>query len=125
MTEALEFSRQIATESVGDGDMSFSIDATPEERARLAERFDLVSLDRLSAKITLTPEKGGQWLRLKGSFSALVRQICVVSLESFESDIENTLERLFDTTLKDGDNPEEDFEFEGEDPPGPRRGGHN
>ena len=119
ITEALEFSREIATESVDDGGFSLSIKATKEELGRLAERFNLVSLDRLSAEITLTPERGGKWIRLKGSISAVITQNCVVSLEPFESIIEDTLERVFDTTLMDGRKTEEDFEFDGEDPPDP------
>lgn len=121
--ELLEFSREIATDSVGDDGLSISIDATPEERLSLAERFDLVSLERLGAEITLTPENNGQWIRLKGTFSALIRQNCVVTLDPLENNIDGTLERVFDTTLREeaaaeGD-PEEDFEFDGVDPPDP------
>jgi len=122
-TETLEFSREIATEKIGDAGRTMSIEATPEERDRLANRFGLVSIERLSAEIILTPEKGGKLIRLKGTFSALITQNCVVNLEPFESTIEETLERVFDPTLMEeetpGESPEGDFEFKHQDPPEP------
>jgi len=122
-TETLEFSREIATEKIGDAGRTMSIEATPEERERLAVRFGLISLERLIAEIILTPEKGGKLIRLKGAFSALITQNCVVTLEPFESTIEEKLERVFDTTLMEeealGESPEGGFEFKHHDPPEP------
>lgn len=77
---APEFSRLVALARLGREPLRAEIEASPEERRRLARRFGLVTLDRLAAVVTLTRESGGR-VRLDASFEAEFAQDCVVSLE--------------------------------------------
>ena len=55
------------------------IKATPEECAALAQRFDLVRVKHLSARITLT--RDGPSVRAAGQLNADVVQSCAISAE--------------------------------------------
>ncbi len=121
--EAIEFSRPITPESLGEKGKVLSIEANADERSRLAQRLGLDGLEALSAEIRLTPRSGGRMVRLEGTFRALVRQICVVTLEPVEDHIEGTVERIYDTTIEGLKGEEEDIDVDGEDPPDPLFGG--
>ncbi len=121
--EGTEFSRPVSPESLGVKGRMLSIEANADERSRLAERLGLDGLEALSAEIRLTPRSGGRMVRLEGTFKALVRQICVVTLEPVEDHIEGTIERLYDTTFEEHENEEENIDIDGEDPPDPLIGG--
>jgi uncharacterized metal-binding protein YceD (DUF177 family) len=56
------------------------IAATEAERAALARRFSLLTLDRLEAEVGLRTLPGGM-VRLSASFTAEIVQSCVVTLE--------------------------------------------
>lgn len=121
--EAAEFSRPITPESLGEKGKVLSIEANADERSRLAQRLGLDGLEALSAEIRLTPRNGGRIVRLEGTFKALVRQICVVTLEPVEDHIEGTIKRIYDTTFEELENEEENIDMDGEDPPDPLIGG--
>lgn len=72
-----EFSRRYPLDSIGSETRTMSIEATDSERAALACRFDLVSLDALRATATLVAVAGGAEAR--GTIHAAVTQACVVS----------------------------------------------
>jgi uncharacterized metal-binding protein YceD (DUF177 family) len=72
-----EFSRRFALDSIGSIARNVSIEATAEERAAVAMRFDLVSLDALTATATLIASVAG--VETKGRFVADVVQGCVVT----------------------------------------------
>ena len=101
-----EFSRPVSLESLGEKDKMLSIVANADERSRLAERLGLDGLEALSAEIRLTPRSGGRMVRLEGTLKALVRQICVITLEPVEDHIEGTVERLYDTNFEGLENGE-------------------
>lgn len=82
-----EFSRRIAVNRQVDPRQSFAIEATAGERAALAERFGLVSLDRLVASGTVDTLAGGTRAILRAGFEARVIQTCVVTLEPFAADL--------------------------------------
>lgn len=75
-----EFSRRIDGLRLNAGGESFEIAANAEERAGLARRFDLLALDRLAAKVKLTPLAGG-FYRLAATLDAELAQACTVTLE--------------------------------------------
>jgi len=88
-----EFSRLIAVEpgmGAGTEAMAIEVEAGPEERAALAARFGLLSLDHLSAKGRLQVFDGGQSARLEARMAADVVQPCVVTLEPVASHIEDS-----------------------------------
>ncbi len=121
--EGTEFSRPITTESLGGKGKALSIEANADERSRLAQRLGLDGLEALSAEIRLTPRNGGRMVRLEGTFKALVRQICVVTLEPVEDHIEGTIERIYDATFEGLESEAENIDMDGEDPPDPLIGG--
>jgi hypothetical protein len=75
-----EFSRPIAVEQIGPQETVREIAANVAERARLAERFGLLGLDRLVATVRLRRGRAGLVL-LEGHFEADAVQACVVTLE--------------------------------------------
>ncbi len=76
---APEFSRPVLAERVGLAGLSLEIEANAAERAALARRFGLVSLDRLAAQARFTVMRPGL-VRVAGHFEADIVQACVVSL---------------------------------------------
>ena len=80
MNNLAEFSRRIDGLRLSPGGERVEISAKPEERAGLAKRFGLLSLDRLDAKVKLMPLAGG-FYRLAAEFEAEVVQACVVTSE--------------------------------------------
>ncbi|MGH6661071.1 MAG: hypothetical protein ACREB6_06005, partial [Rhodospirillales bacterium] len=95
-----EFSRPVAVESLDDGGVALTVEADATERARLAERFGLVAIDSLTGKVRVTPEEDGTMFRLDGSFTADVRQTCVVTLEELPVHVENSFERQYSALVE-------------------------
>jgi uncharacterized metal-binding protein YceD (DUF177 family) len=89
-----EFARPIAADSVGSQTQHRDIVADPAERAALARRFGLLSLDRLSATLELRRE-AGEVIRLTGSLVGDVVQSCVVSLAPVPAHIEADFEASY------------------------------
>jgi uncharacterized metal-binding protein YceD (DUF177 family) len=77
---APEFSRIIPLARVGFAPFEQEIAATPAECAALAERFGLLGLDRLTARVMLE-RKPGETILLSAEWDAAFTQECVVSLE--------------------------------------------
>ena len=90
MTRALPpsgpLSRRFDAASARDAAVTVAVEATPEERDALAMDCDLPGIDALSAAFVVRPEGVGG-LHVTGTVSARVRQICVVSLDEFASDV--------------------------------------
>ncbi|MBF0334332.1 MAG: DUF177 domain-containing protein [Alphaproteobacteria bacterium] len=120
-----EFSRPVRVGSLPPGGRTYAIEAKPDERAALAKRFDLISLDSLKATLRLRPV--GRQVRLEGDLSAEVTQRCVVTLEPIEA----TVEERFEMCYAEGEGDEDErfserdivVEYEGEDVPDPIVGG--
>jgi len=91
---APEFSRPVDIPRITGRASAHKIAADAPERAGLAERFALVSLDRLAAEIRLERLPGGL-VRLDASLSADVVQSCVVTLEPVANAVEETFTLLF------------------------------
>jgi len=90
---AVEFSRPVRISEI-DRLKGFEIEATAEERERLARRFGLEGIDRLTA--TVDVRKAGRGLyRVAGRLTAEIRQICVVTLEAFPSTVAEDYEALY------------------------------
>ena len=74
--------RPIAAEDVGAQGLTLAFEANAEERAALARRLDLVSLEALAAQLRfeLADEVEGG-IRVTGTIRAELAQRCVVTLE--------------------------------------------
>ena len=74
---ANEFARPVRIDSIGETDHAVAIEADATERAALAARFDLIAIDRLSAKIRV--RRAGAIVDAEGIVQAHVTQACVAS----------------------------------------------
>ncbi len=95
----IEFSRIIRADHLGELGETFSFTADEDERRRLAERFDLLSLDALDATVEAGPlkvraRKGvrAEGVRARVKFTADVLQSCVVTLEPVANKVEHGFE---------------------------------
>ena len=79
---APEFSRPVPLARLGTEPFRQEISATLGERAALARRFDLVSLDRLDAVVELV-RQGEDLVLLRAEFEAVFEQTCTVTLDPF------------------------------------------
>ena len=66
------------------------VEATAEECAALARDFGLPEIRRLAGDFRLTTSAKG--IHVAGTVRASISQICVVTLESFDSDVEEEVE---------------------------------
>lgn len=89
-----EFSRLIAVDRVPTEGTFEYLTANHAERNNLANRFGIIAIHELSAVLKLEQWRRGG-LKISGNMNALVEQLCVVTLESFESRIAEKLVRYF------------------------------
>ncbi len=116
----LEFSRPFAIDDINANGSLVELEADPEERRHLAERFDLLALDRLVARLVVTRGASGIPIRVKGRLKASVVQRCVVSLEPVASEIDEPVEAEYAPPAADG--TEEIIHLDQPDPPEPLEG---
>lgn len=112
-----EFSRRLAIDEIAREGSVMTLEATPDERKRLAARFGLLALDRLTADLTVTRALSGIPIRVQGRLSASVVQECVVSLEPVNSEINELIDVEYAPVAED--EPEEGFSLDEPDPPEP------
>jgi hypothetical protein len=79
-----EFSRPVAVASIPPEGRVIALEASATERALLAIRFGLPSIEALACRFALSPLPGSG-LSAEGTLAARVRQVCVVSGEAFEA----------------------------------------
>jgi uncharacterized metal-binding protein YceD (DUF177 family) len=77
------------------GGIELSFGATAEECRALAERFDLVAVERFVGHARLERDGKGQVVSLRGRLEAQVVQSCVVSLEEVRSTVDEAFECRF------------------------------
>lgn len=85
MTEP-EFSRLVRLDQVGAGESAHAVHAEDGERAALAARFALPSVDALDAHFTL--RRDGAGVLARGHLSARVVQSCVVTGDPVPATVE-------------------------------------
>ena len=112
----VEFSRLIPVDRVPDLGSREKLEANEEERAALATRFDLVSIQAFTGKMELKPwRKGG--IRVTGRMEADVTQNCVVTLDPFDTHVTFEIERFFLGKTNAGATQVRDVEsLEGDEP---------
>lgn len=89
--EAPEFSRPLHLERISTTQHREEVTATEKERIALARRFDLLSLDGLSASFTLKRVRS-DLVRVKGRIAAELAQACVVTLDPVRAHIDERFE---------------------------------
>ncbi len=81
-----ELSRPHQAESPGPSARDITITATDGECAALAERFGLPAIGLLACHFRLVASPGG-FVAATGDLTARITQVCVVTLEEFESPV--------------------------------------
>ena len=90
-----EFSVVVDLEELPDGETAFDLAADAAERAALAKRFGLISLDRFEAQLAVEWVERDKVLALRGRISADVVQSCVVTLEPVPNTVSEAIDLLF------------------------------
>ena len=90
----LEFSRLVPLARLGPEPFRQRIEATSSERAGLARRFDLVSLDQLAATVELR-RQGAKVVLLEAAFEAKFVQSCVMTLDPVAGTISDHFSLVF------------------------------
>ena len=111
-----EFSRPLAADSIGSRAQRREIVADASEREALARRFDLTSLDRLTATLELRCHSGDV-IGLTGHLVGDVVQSCVVSLAPVAAHIETDFEASY--SVRERSLPQVDVDPLGSDGPEP------
>jgi uncharacterized metal-binding protein YceD (DUF177 family) len=96
-----EFPRPIR---LGPDPREVALEATPAECAALAQRFGILGIGALSARLRLVPEPGGT-VRARGTLAATVEQLCVVTLEPVTQTVEAKVDLRI---LAEGETPADD-----------------
>lgn len=81
---------------------SLEITASPIQRAAIAERLQILSVESFASTLTARSLRGG--IRVKGRLVADVTQQCVVSFEPVPEHIEEMVDRVFLPGRADDDN---------------------
>ncbi|MDO7841351.1 YceD family protein [Sphingomonas immobilis] len=88
-----EFSRPERVDTIGAGEREVTIAAEPAERAALAQRFALVSIDALEATLGVRREAAG--IAVRGRVTASVVQACTVTAEPIAVTVDEAVALLF------------------------------
>lgn len=83
---ASPLSRPIKVDDVPEGGVEIAIEADVDERAAIAKSAGLIAVDSLEAHLEVSKQSETKF-RVAGALRARITQTCVVSLESFESEI--------------------------------------
>ena len=76
-----------------DGRTFVDVEATEAERAALATAYDLLSIASLKARYNVV--KRGRLVTVTGNLHARLTQVCVVTLDPFESDLDEPVEMQY------------------------------
>ena len=90
---ALPLSRPIRVTDLPAEGTDITIEATPEEREALARDFKLPAIHAVTGTFRLTGTRSR--VRVSGHVNATVSQICVVTLDPFESQIREEVDVAF------------------------------
>jgi hypothetical protein len=94
MAEDAPFLRPVRVESVPEGGVEHSIEASEAERRTLAKLHGLPAIGRLTAKFTLS-RAGRGIVRVRGDVKAEATQTCVASLEPLDVVLEEPVDVRF------------------------------
>jgi uncharacterized metal-binding protein YceD (DUF177 family) len=103
---------------LGHDERRYDIETNAEERVALAERFGILAVEALTARLRVERLPGGTLVRLTGRFAADVVQSCVVSLDPVSAHLEEDFVLTF-ATERHEDSDEVVVNLDDEDPPEP------
>jgi len=110
-----EFSHPVSTARLSTKPSVYRLTANEAERAALAKRFDLISLDRFEATVTLKREPGDA-VRFDGVIDADVVQACIVTTDPVPSHVTDSFTLIYRPDVDEEtadqmalDNPEDEI----------------
>lgn len=106
-----DFEQRLPIDRIRDGDR-IDLIADAKECAAIAERLDLISLDRLEAHAVLSRE--GQQIKVHGRLKASLAQACVATGEMVFEHVDEAFDLTF-VPAPGGTGPEEEVELESGD----------
>jgi uncharacterized metal-binding protein YceD (DUF177 family) len=95
MTHISEFPHLVAAAKIGPEPTEVSFSANERQRALLAKRYSILSVDLVEGSAKLKREGDGMTIHVSGHFRAKVSQACVTTLEPVHDDIAETFEGWF------------------------------
>ncbi len=112
----VEFSRPVDVTTIGAKGRKFEFQASEEERAALAERYSIVSIDQLDSICVITPAKSGRY-NLSADFTARLVQLCSISLDPVEEVISGKFRIILQQPERSShpERAEIDFDFDESD----------
>ncbi len=87
-------SRRFDAASVRDGGTAFRVETTVAEREALATECGIAGIEALAGDFRVKRD-GPTGLRVLGTVTARIRQVCVVTLEEFASDLSEPVDVRF------------------------------
>ncbi|WBO22641.1 YceD family protein [Sphingomonas abietis] len=105
-----EFSRPYRIDTIGEEPRGVHIEADAAERAALATRFGLVSIDSLSADATI--RRDGTRIRAEGKLSGRAVQSCVATGDPIKARVDEHFSLRFDP---EGEAADEELELDAGD----------
>lgn len=119
-----EFSRLVEVDAIlHSGRIERSIRADGEELDRLAARLGIGRLHRLEATAAVSVSGQGRFLTVEGRITAAMERACVVTLEPFETTMEEPFRVVFDRAPeKSADEIAIDLDADAPDAPEPLEG---
>jgi hypothetical protein len=114
-TASPEFSHPISASRLSFKPSTYRLVANERERAALAKRFDLISLDRFEATVTLKREPGDA-IRFDAAIEADLVQACIVTTDPVPAHITDVFTLIYRTDIDEAtadqmalDNPEDEI----------------
>tara|TARA_E500000318_G_scaffold65893_1_gene60835 strand:+ start:584 stop:1162 length:579 start_codon:yes stop_codon:yes gene_type:complete len=99
-----EFSRIVNTDEQVSKKEKIILEASAQERAALAKRFELVSIHSLTAELTIIAASNGE-VTVRGPMHAQIVQSCVTTLEPVPEMVEDEVKVLFSPHVSEEDMP--------------------
>lgn len=94
-SDTFPFSHKVHADRLGDQEKTIVIEPDRAALERIAKAYGCLKIDKLRADLTLKPwRKAG--VRVTGEISALLEQECVVTLEPFEQQLRETVDRTYE-----------------------------
>ncbi|MFT0859034.1 YceD family protein [Ancylobacter sp. G4_0304] len=87
-------SQPVLVASLPDTGSTFRVEPDEAARAALAREFGIPAISAFKAKVTLVPGSRG-CVRAEGRVEAVVRQVCVVTLEEFDTSVSEEIDVTF------------------------------
>ena len=95
----IPLSHLIRVDDIEETGSDVVLEPTEQERAAIAAFLKIPAVPGMKAQMHL--ERGGSRVTVTGRLTAEVRQMCVVSLDEFESPVDEPIEIIFDKNAPD------------------------